>query len=412
MVTSRLQRIEQRKKIFKKIALVAAFILVVGIGALVYRFLGFYDTIHTEAQENKGKTTKEKTEYNILLLGYGGGNHDGTYLTDTLMVANINIKTKKVLLLSVPRDIWVKIPTKSDSYYSKINSVYQMGLYPDNYPNIDSRFLTEDNPSSLIKKVIEDITGLKIDAYAAVDFEGFVKTIDTLGGIEVEVEKSFTDYEYPIEGKETDLCGRDEEFEQIDKYLNSGADGEEKEKLFEEKPELETFYNDISTNPVEAFPCRYETLTFDKGEIHMDGQTALKFARSRHSLEDGGDFNRAHRQQQVIEAVKNKVLSINFIPKILPLMDELEKNIRTDLPLSDTNKLLLEARNANQYKVTTFVISDEYLTFDVSEYGQSIVIPKQGIDEWGVIQKKIQEIVLEISPTPTKKPVTITPIDE
>ncbi len=409
MSPTRLKRIEQKKKIFQVGALVVAILLVIGIGSIIYRLLGFYDSIHTEAKGTK-QEQKEKTQYNILLLGYGGGNHDGTYLTDTLMVAHIDIPKKKVLLLSIPRDIWVKVPTKNDDYYSKINAVYQMGLYPDNYPDVDSSLLTKDNPSGLIKKVVQDITGLKIDAFAAVDFEGFVKTIDTLGGIKVTVEKSFKDYEYPIEGKETDLCGRDEEFQQIDKYLNSGADPEEKEKLFEEKPELEKFYNDISKNPVEAFPCRYETLSFEKGTVEMDGKTALKFARSRHSLEDGGDFNRAHRQQQVIEAVKNKVLSINFIPKILPLLDDLENNISTDMPLSDTNKLLLEGRRANEYDVTSFVITDEYLTSDISEYGQFIVVPNEGIDNWTVIKKKISDIILGISPTPTKQPAsTIAP---
>ncbi len=407
MATSRLKRIEQRKKIFKITALVIALVLIIGVGGIVSRFLGFYDKIHTDAQEPASQTPKEKTEYTLLLLGYGGGLHEGTYLTDTIMLANIDIKQKKVLLLSVPRDIWVKVPTKTDPFHSKINAVYQMGLYPENYPDIDSTLLTEDNPSGLIKKVIQDITGLKVDAFAAVDFEGFVQTINTLGGIEVNVERSFTDYEYPIEGKENELCEKEEEFKQIEPFLQAGANEEDKKKLFEEKPEIETFYNNILSNPVEAFPCRYETLVFEKGETHMDGETALKFARSRHSLEDGGDFNRAHRQQQVLEAVRDKVLSINFIPKILPLLDELEKNIITDLPLSDTNKLLLEARKANDYEVTTFVISDEYLMFDVSEYGQSIVVPTQGIDEWDVIKKKINEVKLGITPTPTKAPTAV-----
>lgn len=407
MANSRLQRIEQRKKIFKITALVIALLLVIGIGGLISRFLGFYDTIHTDAQEPSSQQPKEKTEYTILLLGYGGGAHEGTYLTDTIMVANIDLKQKKVLLLSVPRDIWVKVPTKTEPFHSKINAVYQMGLFPETYPDVDSSLLTEDNPSGLIKKVIQDITGLKVDAFAAVDFEGFITTIDTLGGVEVDVERSFTDYEYPIEGKENELCEKEEEFKLIEPFLQPGANEEDKKKLFEEKPELNEFYNNILNSPVEAFPCRYETLVFKKGEIHMDGETALKFARSRHSLEDGGDFNRAHRQQQVLEAVKNKVLSINFIPKILPLMDELEKNIKTDLPLADTNKLLLEARKADEYNVTTFVIEDEYLMFDVSEYGQSIVVPTQGIDQWDIIKKKINEVKLGITPTPTKAPTSV-----
>lgn len=285
-----------------------------------------------------------------------------------------------------------------------------MGLFPEDYPDVDTSLLTEDNASGLIKKVVQDITGLKIDAFAAVDFQGFITTIDTLEGIEVDVARSFTDYEYPIEGKENDLCGKDEEFAQIEKYFKPGFDEEEKKKLFEEKPELETFFKNITESPVEAFPCRYETLSFEKGKTHMDGETALKFARSRHSLEDGGDFNRAQRQQKVLEAVKNKVLSVNFIPKILPLLDQLEENITTDLPLSDTNKLLLEGRNANQYEVSTFVISNEYLADDYSDGGQFIVIPKEGIDNWSAVQRKVNEIIMGISPTPTKPPSsTIAP---
>ncbi len=410
MAITRLQRIDQRNKIFKVSALILALLLVIGLGAAISRFLGFYDKIHTDPSVTKEEKPKEKTEYTILLLGYGGGNHDGTYLTDTIMVADIDIAKKKVLLLSLPRDIWVKVPTKTEPFHSKINAVYQMGLFPKNYPDVDSSLLTEDNPSGLIKKVVEDVTGLKIDAFAAVDFAGFIQTIDTLDGIDVTVQRSFTDYEYPIDGKEDELCDQEEQFAQIEKFLQPDANEDERKKLFEEKPELETFFNNIKEHPVEAFPCRYETLTFEKGETHMDGATALKFARSRHSLQDGGDFNRAHRQQQVLEAVKDKVLSINFIPKILPLMDDLEENIKTDMPLADTNKLLLEARNANQYEVNTFVISDDYLMFDVSEYGQSIVVPTQGIDDWQAVRTKINEIKLGISPTPTKTPsITSTP---
>lgn len=410
MAPSRLERIEQRKQLFKKGALILGIVFLVGIAAIVYRFLGFYDKIHTQANNTTNEKPKEeKTQYNILLLGYGGGNHEGTYLTDTIMVAHIDLKKKQVVLVSVPRDIWVKVPTKNEDFHSKINAVYQMGLFPKNYPDVDTSLISGDNPTGLIKNVVESITGLKIDGFASVDFEGFTKTIDTLGGITVNVDKSFTDYEYPIDGEEDNLCGKDEEFAKIEPYLHPGANADEMKSFFEQNPDLETFYNNIKDHPVEAFPCRYETLTFEKGQVEMDGKTALKFARSRHSLEDGGDFNRAHRQQEVLEAVKDKVLSINFIPKILPLLDQLEENIKTDVPLADTNKLLLEGRNANQYKVSTFVITEEFLNYDVASNGQSIVIPKAGMDNWDPVKKKISDTILGITPTPTSKPVTITP---
>ena len=407
--TTRLKRIEQRKKMFKIGALTLGLLLIIGFGLMLSRLRGFYNKINTGAVDSKTQQAKEKTEYNILLLGYGGGNHDGTYLTDTIMVANMNLKDKKVVLVSIPRDIWVQVPTKTDPFHTKINAVYQMGLFPKNYPDVDSSLLTKDNPSGLIKKVVENITGLPIDAYFAVDFQGFIQTIDTLNGIDVEVKKSFTDYEYPIEGKEEELCDKEEEFKQIEPFLKPGYNEEDKTKLFQEKPELEEFFNNITDDPEKAFPCRYETLTFDKGTVHMDGETALKFARSRHSEEDGGDYNRAHRQQQVLSAVKDKVLRIDFIPKILPLMNDLENNVATDMPLADINKLLLEGRNANTYKVTSFVVSEDYLSFDVSDNGQSIVVPTSGLDNWSDIKQKVRDVRLGISPTPTKAPVTITP---
>lgn len=408
MPITRMQRIEQRRKFLKIFLTSLVAVILIYIGTVFVRFLGFYNKIHTKAQ-TKTVENKEKTNYTFLLLGYGGGNHDGAYLTDTIMVANVDIETKKIVLVSLPRDIWVKVPTKTDPFHSKINAVYQMGLFPKNYPDIDSKLLTEDNPSGIIKKVIYNITGLEVDEFVAVDFEGFVQSIDTLGGVDVTVAKAFTDKEYPIEGKEDELCDKEEQFKQIEKYLSPGFDEEEKKKLFTEKPELETFFNDITDNPPAAFPCRYETLNFAAGLQHMDGSMALKFARSRHAEADGGDFNRAKRQQQVMEAAREKVLSINFIPKIIPFMDELEEHIITDFDLGDNNKLLLEARNAGEYKVTTFVVSDEYLMYDVSDNGQFIVVPTIGLDNWSAIKRKIQEIRLGISPTPTKRPVTITP---
>lgn len=385
MQTSRLNRIEQKKSFLAIGILIGSLIILLGIIFAVYKVYGFYNKIHTDTPTQQHVQKKVKDDYTILLLGYGGGTHEGTYLTDTIMLANINFKTHKVVLVSVPRDLWVKVPTKTEVFHSKVNAVYQMGLFPKTYPDLDTSTLSKDNPSGIIKKVVYDITGLEVDGFFAVDFQGFVKAIDTLDGVDITVDKTFTDYEYPVEGKETDLCGQKEE----------------------DLPDLE---QRIATeSPALVFPCRYETLTFTAGETHMDGETALKYARSRHSLDDGGDFNRAKRQQKVIEAVKDKVLTLNFIPKILPLLDDLGDHIITDIPLSDSNKLLLEGRKSNEYSIKTFVITDEYLKEEYSDNGQYIVVPKIGIDNWSQIKTIIKNIQLGITPTPTKVPVTISP---
>src|SRR3989344_286004 len=380
MPTTRLKRIEKKRQYLAISILIFVSVLTVGFSFLIFKLISFYNDIHTPSVAS-GVQDKPKNIYNILLLGYGGGMHQGAYLTDTMIVAHVDLEKKKALLISIPRDIWVKVPTRSDSFYSKINAVYQIVLFPEDYPDLDRKYISSENPSGLVKKVVGDVTGLKIDYYVAVDFQGFVNAIDTLGGVNINVTNSFTDPEYPIEGKEDDLCGKKEE----------------------DLPELDKI---ATESAVLAFPCRYETVTFTKGLTQMDGETALKFARSRHSLEDGGDFRRAQRQQQVIDAVKNKVLSINFIPKIVPFIDELGDHITTDVK---ADRFILEGPNASKYSIATYVISDEFLTQTRSENGQYIIVPRTGIDDWDEIHTVISNRLKGITPTPTKLPVTITP---
>jgi len=390
-----------------RFALIGLGVLAVIIGILgIVRIGSFFNRIQTTTKGTPTPTpVVEKTEYTFLLLGYGGGRHEGTYLTDSIMVLNFDTKTNKALLISLPRDLWVQVPMKSEeSFSTKINAVYQMSLFPNQYPNIDPTYQDEENPSKLLAYVVKDVTGLTVDAYVSIDFEGFTQAINTLGGITVNVERSFVDYEYPIEEKMNDLCERDEEFVQIEPIINKTMTEEDQEKLFAEKPELKEFVTDIKEQPVKAFPCRYEELRFEKGLVEMDGETALKFARSRHALGDGGDFNRAKRQQQVIDSAKDKVLSIGFIPKIIPLLNDLEDHIATDLPLSDIQKLLKESLEAGSYTTQSFVLSDTYVADGYSPAGGYILVPKNTAGSWKDIREAIQFTRLGITPTPTPKP--------
>ena len=186
----------------KRIALVVAgFILLIGV-LFTVKLFQFYTKIHTNFPSiTKSKPPEEKSVYNILLLGYGGGNHDGTYLTDTMMLVHVDIKAKKLGMISIPRDIWVKLPTKSgQDFHEKINSVYQMGLYPDNYPDIKVSGEGDQAAADLVKAAVTQITGLPVDNYLAIDFDGFMKAVDLLGGVDVSVIKTFDDYEYPVDG--------------------------------------------------------------------------------------------------------------------------------------------------------------------------------------------------------------------
>lgn len=381
------------------------FLVFVGIYIAYFalRSFGFYSQISKNGVNNTPAPV-EKSTYNILLLGYGGEGHDGPYLTDSIMVAQVDLKKNKVALVSLPRDLWVKLPTKTkELFHSKINSIYQMGMYEwKNFPAVDVK---KEGSPELMKAAIKTVTGLPIDIVFTVDFKGFEKAVDALGGIDVNVQKTFDDYEYPIEGKDKDLCERDEEFAQIEKYLKPRYDEEEMKRLFEEKPELKKFFDDITDNPKDAFPCRYEHLHFDAGVTRMDGATALKYVRSRHSLQDGTDFGRAARQQQFVQAVKNKLLSVNMVTKVFPLMDELQNHITIDVSPSDMKKFVAEAKDISAYTLTNIRLStDDYLKESYSEYGGYILIPRIGEDNWKEIHTVISNSILGITPTVTPAP--------
>lgn len=394
----------------KKVLIIFLGFLVAGLVIFLFKANEFYNDVNTGTDSHKPTVSPQKTAYNILLLGYGGEGHEGAYLTDTMMVVHLDMKANKVVLISLPRDLWVKVPGKDGEFHAKINSVYEMGLYADQYPQIEKKYTGKQGSAELVKKVVGDLTGLSIDNYMGIDFGGFVQIIDMVGGVDINVDTTFDDYEYPIAGKENEMCGNEDKFKQIEPFLDPSASDEAKMDYFKDKPDLEQFFKDVTDDPAVAFPCRYEHLHFDKGQQHMDGTTALKYARSRHSLQDGTDFGRARRQQKVLEAMKNKVFSITFLPKILPLMDEGKKYVRMDFDNNQVKKLIGEAgTDASKYKVTTLVPSlDNFLMNGVADNGQYILEPQDGIDAYGPMRTWIQNTIEGITPTPTPEPKTAT----
>lgn len=394
----------------KKILIVIGIFLVVFIAFVVKKGADFYKGIYKQKGGGiQSILPKAKTEYNFLLLGYGGPGHDGPYLTDSMMVAHVDLTKNTISLISLPRDIFVKIPTKSGAdFHMKINAVYQSGMFPKDYPDIN----TAKYPDvSLVKHVVQVVTGLPIDNYVTIDFAGFEKGIDVLGGVDVNVMKAFDDYEYPIDGKENELCGKESDFAQIEKFLKPGYSQDEMNQLFKDKPDLETFFKNITADPKAAFPCRYEHLHFDAGVVHMDGKTALKYVRSRHSIQDGTDFGRAARQQQFVKAVKDKVISLGMLTKISPLLDELQNHIKMDVSIDEMKKFMGEAVDAGKYRTINIRMSnDDYLKDSVSDTYGYILIPRTGMDNWTGIRTMIQNAIAEITPTPSPAPTTkLTP---
>ncbi len=283
---------------------------------------------------------------NLLILGASGGEHEGADLTDTMIFVSVDLRSGDVAMLSIPRDIWL------DSLGAKINTAYHYG--------------EEKSPGSgfvMAKDAVYQITGQPIDYTILIDFTGFVKAIDLVGGVEVNVERGFTDRQYPVPGKENDDCQGDKDYK-----------------------------------------CRYETISFEKGLQHMNGETALKFVRSRHAEgEEGTDFARSARQQKVILALKDKILSTQtlFSPtKLLALKQTLAQHVKMDEDLSEDemagfgNLFWRFVRGNNTMRTLTLDTgTDENPGFLInppaSTYGQWVLVPKN--NSWQEFQQYLKQ---------------------
>jgi LCP family protein required for cell wall assembly len=315
---------------------------------------------------NKDIVLKQESSgnINILLLGKGGGKHEGPDLTDTIILAKINPRKNEVSIISIPRDLWVP------DIKGKINKAYAIGQ--------------ENNKQGILlsKAVVGKVTGQKIDYAVAIDFSGFVKVIDYLGGIDVEVDRTLDDYAYPVEGKEEDACGKNEE------------------EILDLTAQIAT----SSAKEWEAFPCRYKHLHVPSGRQHMDGQLALEFSRSRHGINgEGSDFARSQRQQKVISAVRDKVLSIGTILnpiKIIGIFNILKDNIDTNIALAEFDDFIKLANQMQNATIKSYVIDfgDETkgrlgLLSEpprTKEHGfQSILIPRIGDGNFSEIKEYI-----------------------
>lgn len=263
----------------------------------------------------------------------------GPNLSDTIMALSINPARRDLVLVSIPRDIWLS------SFQTKINALYELGGL------------------NLIKEEVHKILGLKkIDFGVVVDFEGFEKAIDLLGGVDIEVEHSLDDFKYPVPGRENDECGGDP-----------------------------------------GYKCRYEYLHFDEGITHMDGELALKFARSRSATNsgEGTDFARSKRQQKVILAFKKQIFSEKMFlnPRVLlGFLDIWREDIETDFRARDIFKLPALFFNVDWERPRIFTLDwgDEnqgglLVNPPVEEYGSWVLLPRSG--DWQEIQEKLQDFL-------------------
>lgn len=242
---------------------------------------------------------------NILLLGKGGEDHPGGNLTDTIQVVSIDPKNKEVAILSIPRDLYIKVDGLGSH---KINSIYTLAKNNDLDKNIESE--NEDKKSSeddskslnLMKQVTGDLLGVPIHYAAVLNFDGFKKIIDILGGIEINVTEEIYDPYFP------------------DKYV-----------------------------------LGYEEFYVEKGINQFDGEQALKYARSR---ETTSDFDRSKRQQEILIAAKDKALKVMNVKKLSQILNVLSENLKTDLQLGEIEELSKIAAGIKTENIKTKVLDD------------------------------------------------------
>lgn len=272
---------------------------------------------------------------NILLLGRGGEGHEGADLTDTIILASIDPIAKEAALVSIPRDLYVQIPGNGSM---KVNQVFYTGKtaalnrYSRQSDEVTKQ--AEEAGFTVVEQTLERTLGIPIHYHAMVDFTGFKKAVDTVGGIDVNA---------PTAVKET-----------------MRIDG--KPYVLDVKP----------------------------GQQHMDGFKALSYSRSRYTSARG-DFDRSERQRLIIVALKDKVLSLGTFSnpsKISQLLDNFGAHVQTNFSVQDLNRLQQISKEMGGNKISSIGLADPPNNFLTTSNigGLSVVIPTAGVGNFKDIQ--------------------------
>lgn len=282
-------------------------------------------------------TPKLSSPISLLILGKGGDGHTAPNLTDTIMVSYLNTNQNNIKFLSLPRDIWIP------EIRAKLNTAYHYGGF------------------KMAGESVTSVTGLPTNYTVVIDFSLFKDLIDAIGGITVDVENAFIDEKYPIAGLENDLCGEDKQ----------------------------------SLSSTRTYNCRYEVLNILDGRQNMNGELALKFVRSRNAKGDEGtDIAREKRQQKVILAIKEKILSRGVIlspGKIKSLYDVIVSHTETDI---DKNTMMVIAKFVvgSKFNINFLSIPEDKIIVSQGEVKydkQYVFIPKNG--SWKELQSWVSE---------------------
>ncbi len=254
----------------------------------------------------------DKDSINFLLIG-SDKRPGSSFRTDTMVAVIFWPKEGQVSLISIPRDLWVYIPTVG---MQRINTAYQSGEiygYAGGGP-------------ALLRDTIAYNLGIRIDHMAMVEFDGFRRIIDTLGGIDVPVACPYTDWHL-----------------------------------------IDPSYDPNNAN-------NWSLYTVAAGVDHMDGDLALWYARSRMK---SNDFDRGRRQQEVLRAILSKALTTDALSRIPELYSAFTGTITTDLGLPDLIKLAFYVPRLPTASIRGFYIRPPYVSDWVTPGGAQVLLPNQ-----------------------------------
>ena len=267
---------------------------------------------------------------NILIMGYGGSGHDGAYLTDSMMVMSLMPQSHHTTLISVPRDLWVQNPPNSGNY-TKINVVY---------PDASQNNADPVAGGAAAAQKVSLVTGLDVKYWMTINFAGFRDFINAIGGVDVNVPDSFK-ANYPAN-------------------------------------------DDPSIN------ASWKKIQFTKGLHHMDGETAIEYARARYVIDnpaEGTDFARSARQQLIMKAALARLKDWHTWPSFFSALDALKHTIYTNLSLADLAMFALKMDLNNAHRVG--LSFSNVLMNAKSSDGQDILLPQN--DNWNVIKTYINQ---------------------
>jgi LCP family protein required for cell wall assembly len=244
-----------------------------------------------------------KERLNILLIGSDQRPREGTFNTDTLIVASIDPTTKQVAMFSLPRDS-TNVPLPNGPLRNAFGSVFPY--------KINSLFTRVRNRADLVagtsrtrgfnglKLVLGNLYQLDIKYFVEVNFEGFRQVVDAMGGVTINVQVPVVDNQYPSDTGRTARV-----------YIPAGIQ-------------------------------------------HMTGAEALVYARSRHGSDD---FDRGARQQRVISSMREQADVATIIPRIPDLVAALKATVKTDIPQSELAKLAGLASSVDTKDIRSYVFS-------------------------------------------------------